>query len=79
MPGRPELLRCGTDGPASALALATSAKGCSKEKDMDDLGYTPTTLGVEDARARTTEPGPGISPCQEDPEHLFLARPPWSL
>ncbi|MEU4496882.1 hypothetical protein OG729_14900 [Streptomyces sp. NBC_00210] len=79
----------------SALALATIATGCSK--DMDDLGYTPTTLAVEDARAKTksvssqifdmiglkqaktTEPGPGISTCEEDPEHLFLSRHPWSL
>ncbi|QNE75265.1 hypothetical protein F0344_12170 [Streptomyces finlayi] len=64
---------------------------------MDDLGYTPTTLGVEDARkktvvvssqifdmigikeAETTKPGAGVSPCEEDPEHLFSSRHPWSL
>ncbi|MFI1400157.1 hypothetical protein [Streptomyces sp. NPDC020681] len=80
---------------ASALALATIATGCSK--DMDDLGYTPTTLGVDEARAktksvsgqifdmiglgqaRTTEPGPGVSTCEQDPDHLFLSRHPWSL
>ncbi|MFJ1748257.1 hypothetical protein ACIOJD_18710 [Streptomyces sp. NPDC088116] len=77
------------------LALATLTTGCSK--DMDDLGYTPTTLGVEEARtktkavssqifdligikqATTTEPGPGVSTCEQDPEHLFLSRHPWSL
>ncbi|WP_240139252.1 hypothetical protein [Streptomyces sp. MUM 178J] len=65
---------------------------------MDDaLGYTPTTLAVDDLRAKTksvssqiydmigikggktTEPGPGISTCEEDPEHLILSRHPWSL
>ncbi|MEU3183602.1 hypothetical protein ABZ707_05210 [Streptomyces sp. NPDC006923] len=64
---------------------------------MDDLGYTPTTLGVEEARSKTkdvssqifdmigikqgktTEPGPSISPCEQDPERLFLSRHPWSL
>lgn len=79
----------------SALALASITTGCSK--DMDDLGYTPATLGIEEARAstkdvssqvfdmigiragKTTEPGPSISTCEEDPEHLFLARHPWSL
>lgn len=79
----------------SVLALATIATGCSK--DMDDLGYTPTTLAVDDARAKTksvssqifdmiglkqaktTEPGPSISTCEEDPERLFLSRHPWSV
>lgn len=79
----------------SVLALATLATGCSK--NMDDLGYTPTTRDTEDVRtrtkavsseifdmigikeARTTEPGPGISPCEQDPEHLFRSRHPWSL
>ncbi|MDX3850857.1 hypothetical protein [Streptomyces sp. AK02-01A] len=64
---------------------------------MDDLGYTPITLGVEEARAKTknvssqifdmigikqgktTEPGPGVSTCDEDSEHLFLSRHPWSI
>lgn len=79
----------------SAFVLAALTTGCSK--DMDDLGYTPTTLGVEEARtktktvssqifdliglkqAKTTETGPGISPCEEDPERLFLSRHPWAL
>ncbi|MGA6169147.1 hypothetical protein ACPEIF_02665 [Streptomyces sp. NPDC012600] len=64
---------------------------------MDDLGYTPTTLGVEEARKQTmavssqifdmigikngttTEPGAGVSPCKEDPDHLFSSRHPWGL
>ncbi|MCP3821023.1 hypothetical protein NLX86_23890 [Streptomyces sp. A3M-1-3] len=64
---------------------------------MDDLGYTPTTLGVEEARAKTkavssqifdmigikqgktSEPGPGVSTCAEDPERLFMSRHPWSI
>ncbi|MDH2392751.1 hypothetical protein QCN29_29015 [Streptomyces sp. HNM0663] len=64
---------------------------------MYDLGYTPTTLAVDELRSRTrsvssqihdvigikggktTEPGPGISTCEEDPEHLFTSRHPWSV
>jgi hypothetical protein len=79
-----------------ALTLAALTTGCSKDM-ADSLNYTPTTLGVEEARTktkavssqifnminikqgRTTEPGPGISPCSQDPEHLFLSRHPWSL
>ncbi|MFC9394012.1 hypothetical protein ACFTWS_12750 [Streptomyces sp. NPDC057027] len=79
------------------LCLTTLATGCSTMSDADDLGYTPTTLGVEDARTRTKEisseifdmiglprakstpGGAGASRCQEDPEHLFSIRHPWSL
>ncbi|MEU1227355.1 hypothetical protein [Streptomyces sp. NPDC005828] len=37
------------------LCLTTLATGCSTMNDADDLGYTPTTLAVEDARTRTKE------------------------
>lgn len=77
------------------LALAVASTGCAK--DMDDLGYTPTTLGVEEARKKTmavssqifdligikngkaTETGAGVSPCKEDPDHLFSSRHPWGI
>ncbi|MFJ8821411.1 hypothetical protein ACIREE_06470 [Streptomyces sp. NPDC102467] len=28
---------------------------------------------------KVTEPGPGISTCDEDPDHLYKARHPWSI
>ncbi|MEU0399260.1 hypothetical protein ABZ318_03250 [Streptomyces sp. NPDC006197] len=81
---------------ALLLCLTTLATGCSMS-DADDLGYTPTTLDVDDARTRTKElsseifdmiglpqgkttpGGAGASVCQEDREHLFSIRHPWSL
>ncbi|MFF9068220.1 hypothetical protein ACF09E_23005 [Streptomyces sp. NPDC014891] len=81
------------------LCLTTLATGCSMNDTggADDLGYTPTTLDVEAARARTKEvsseifdmiglpgakttpAGAGASTCEEDPEHLFRIRHPWSV
>ncbi|CAM5472892.1 hypothetical protein [Streptomyces narbonensis] len=42
---------------ALALCLTTLVTGCSMNDSggADDLGYTPTTLGVEDARKRTKQ------------------------
>jgi hypothetical protein len=80
---------------AAVVTLSLAATGCSGT--VDDLGYTPTTLAVDKAKAKTgsvssqilnmigikggkvTEPGPGVSPCDEDPEHLYLTRHPWSV
>ncbi|MEU0130116.1 MULTISPECIES: hypothetical protein [unclassified Streptomyces] len=93
IPAKPRLRSYGALALAFALPILTT--GCSK--DMDDLGYTPATLGVEDARkktlgvssaifdmiaikeGRTTETGAGVSPCEEDPDHLFSSRHPWGL
>ncbi|MFI7387461.1 hypothetical protein [Streptomyces sp. NPDC049813] len=34
-------------------------------------------IGIKDGKV--TEPGPRISPCKEDTEHLFSASHPWSV
>ncbi|MFH9012485.1 hypothetical protein ACH4C6_13980 [Streptomyces sp. NPDC017943] len=34
-------------------------------------------IGIKEGRV--TEPGPGIAPCEEDPEHLYSTVHPWSL
>ncbi|MES9519158.1 hypothetical protein [Streptomyces capoamus] len=34
-------------------------------------------IGVD--RGKTTERGPSVSPCDEDPEHLYKTRHPWSV
>lgn len=80
---------------ATAIAFSLAATGCSRT--VDDLDYTPTTLAVTKAKAKTgsvssqilnmigikggkvTEPGPGVSPCDEDPEHLYRTLHPWSV
>ncbi|POX41814.1 hypothetical protein C3486_07680 [Streptomyces sp. Ru73] len=64
---------------------------------MDDLGYTPTKLGVSEARGKAksissqvydmigvmggkvTRPGPRVSLCDEDPDHLYKVRHTWSV
>ncbi|MER5890978.1 hypothetical protein ABT160_44775 [Streptomyces sp. NPDC001941] len=81
------------------LLLGTLATGCSMNAtgDTDDLGYTPATLGVDEARTRTkqvssevldmiglpkaptTPGGVSASTCEQDREHLFATRHPWSV
>ncbi|MDI3417962.1 hypothetical protein [Streptomyces luteolus] len=34
-------------------------------------------IGIRDGKV--TKPGPGISECSEDPEHLYKTRHPWSI
>ncbi|MGV9347940.1 hypothetical protein ACWDSD_24610 [Streptomyces spiralis] len=34
-------------------------------------------IGIKEGKV--TEPGPGVSTCEEDPDHLYKTRHPWSI
>ncbi|WP_431042400.1 hypothetical protein ACQUSR_11105 [Streptomyces sp. P1-3] len=78
-----------------AASIGSTAMGCS---DVNDLGYEPVELGVDEARSKTkevssrilemidikgkvTEPGPGVSRCEEGSggAELYKTRHPWSV
>ncbi|MGX9883828.1 hypothetical protein [Streptomyces sp. NPDC002276] len=89
---------------AAAIVLPLVMTGCSKGMNTENANDTssdsspqPTTLGVDDARAKAnhissqildmigiedsqvTQSGAGVSPCDKDPNHLYLLRHPWSI
>jgi hypothetical protein len=51
-------------------AEARSRTGSVSSQILDMIGIK---------NGRVTEPGPGISRCEEDPDHLYKMRHPWSL
>lgn len=53
-------------------------------RDVDDSRNVAKELSSQildaiDLKGKTSEPGPGVSPCEEDPKHQYQIRHPWSL
>ncbi|WP_370419476.1 hypothetical protein AB8O64_14015 [Streptomyces sp. QH1-20] len=69
---------CGVMGDSSANDPAPEVR------DVDDARNVAKELSSQilDAiglKGKTSEPGPGVSPCEEDSKHLYKIRHPWSL
>lgn len=69
---------CGKDVDShSDHTPETLAVGKAREKTSGVSSQILELIGIKEGKV--TEPGPGISPCHEDPSHLYRANHPWSI
>ncbi|MET9496376.1 hypothetical protein [Streptomyces sp. NPDC006552] len=55
----------------------TLAVSKAREKTSGVSSQILELIGIKEGKV--TEPGPGVSPCKDDPQHLYKTRHPWSV